>query len=286
MALHDILVHIDGGPGHETRLRLAIALARQHRAHLTGLYGVEVVPAATLAVPAIGSYGGDLESINAAATAGRDVAEGIAEQMEAAFRAALKAAGVAGDWQVLAGMVAELTMLAARAADLTIVGQIDPGDPGTGQTPGLPERVLLESGRPVLIVPYVGHFTTLGRRVLIAWNATREAARAVGDALPLMAGAEAVTILSIGTAGEAEAEDGAAAPLVRHLSRHGIAATGSSLVADDIGVGDLILSRAADLGSDLIVMGGYGHSPTRERFLGGVTRSLLQHMTVPVLMAH
>ena len=136
-------------------------------------------------------------------------------------------------------------------------------------------------------MPYAGRFDTVGSHVLVAWNATREAARAVNDAMPILQKAEKVTVLSVNPPSE-EAGGPAwpAADIALHLARHGVTAEASSTVSLEIDVGNAILSRAADFGSDLIVMGGYGHSRQREFILGGVTRTLLQHMTVPVIMAH
>jgi nucleotide-binding universal stress UspA family protein len=137
----------------------------------------------------------------------------------------------------------------------------------------------------VLVVPRYGTFDTVGERVLVAWNGSREATRAVHDALPILKLATKVTVLSI----DPERDTGDRIPsadIALHLARHGVAAEGTSTVGLDISVGDLLLSRAADLGADLIVMGAYGHSRMRELVLGGATRHILQHMTVPVLMSH
>jgi nucleotide-binding universal stress UspA family protein len=137
------------------------------------------------------------------------------------------------------------------------------------------------------VVPYIGGSDIIGRRALVAWNASREAARALNDAIPLLEDAENVTVLSVnpkrGIRGEGDLP---AADIALHLARHGMKAEASYVVAEDIGVGDALLSRAADLGSDLIVMGGYGHSRLREIVLGGATRTVLRHMTVPVLLSH
>jgi nucleotide-binding universal stress UspA family protein len=171
----------------------------------------------------------------------------------------------------------------ARYVDLTLIGQAGP-EPLSLHSVS-PEEVVLFSGRPTLIVPAVGRFEHLGRRTLVAWNASREAARAVGDAIPLLVNAEAVTVLSINPArgidGKQQAID-----LAHHLARHGIEAEATATVAEDTAVGEVLLARAADLGADLIVMGAYGHSRSRQLLLGGATRHVLQHTTVPVLMAH
>ena len=177
--------------------------------------------------------------------------------------------------------------LHARYSDLAILGQLDPDRAQPEATGPRPEQVVLASGRPVLVVPYAGHFDKLGRRVVIGWNATREAARAVGDAMPLLAAAEVVTVLTI-DAREAPRGHGElpGADISRHLARHGVKAQVEQTVLADLSVGDVLLSRAADLGADLLVMGAYGHSRFRELLLGGATRTLLQSMTIPVVMSH
>jgi nucleotide-binding universal stress UspA family protein len=139
----------------------------------------------------------------------------------------------------------------------------------------------------VLIVPYAGTFDTVGKRALVAWDGTREAVRAVNDALPLLGQAEAVTVMYVG-AQEASLERHRLSieRIVHHLQRHGIAAKPEETLQGDIAISDVLLSRAADLSADLIVAGAYHHSQLREALIGGVSRELLEHMTVPVLMSH
>jgi nucleotide-binding universal stress UspA family protein len=137
------------------------------------------------------------------------------------------------------------------------------------------------------VVPYAGTFKTIGQRVLVAWNAGREATRAVNDALPLLEGAAKVTVLAInphgGLRGHGEVPG---ADIALHLARHGVRAEASAIKSDDVEIGALLLSQAADLNADLIVMGAYGHSRLREVVLGGATREILRSMTVPVLLSH
>jgi nucleotide-binding universal stress UspA family protein len=148
-------------------------------------------------------------------------------------------------------------------------------------------NVLLASGRPLLAVPYAGQFERVGDRVLVAWNASREATRAVNDALPLLRGATIVTVLAVNPKHGIEGHgDVPAADIVLHLARHGVKAEAAHTIANDISEGDALLSYAADLGADLIVAGGYGHSRARETVFGGVTRTLLEEMTVPMLLSH
>jgi nucleotide-binding universal stress UspA family protein len=149
-----------------------------------------------------------------------------------------------------------------------------------------PERLALESGRPVLVVPYVGTYPDMGRNVVVAWKPGREAARAVFDALPILEAAETVTILEIKHKGEATDALAPDTTIAAALGRHGIKPVVRSSVAVDISVGDEILSRLADFGADLLVMGAYGHSRMRELVFGGATRHIARHMTVPTLFSH
>jgi nucleotide-binding universal stress UspA family protein len=168
----------------------------------------------------------------------------------------------------------------ARYFDATVLQQPDPA--GT-ETADLIEALLFGSGRPVLIVPCRPGPSQL-RTVLVAWDEGRPAARAVADALPLLAMAERVEVVTVGTSRRDPSGD--RSHMMRHLARHGIVAHMTSLVTDQGSVAGTLLSRAADVNADLIVMGGYSHSRLREIVLGGTTRSILQTMTVPVLMAH
>jgi nucleotide-binding universal stress UspA family protein len=160
-----------------------------------------------------------------------------------------------------------------------MVGQLSP-------LMDFPERLALESGRPVLVVPYAGRFGEIGRNVVVAWKPGRESARAVFDALPILLAAEKVHILEIREKGR---NANALAPdttIAAALARHGIKPSVRTSVLGDIGVGDEILSRLSDLDADLLVMGAYGHSRMRELVFGGVTRHIARHMTVPTLFSH
>jgi nucleotide-binding universal stress UspA family protein len=281
MPLRDILVHLDVSEQARTRLALAATLARRHEAHLAGLFVVDIL------VPMIAAGDGGSGAALATLLDGmRRDAQAEATAVETAFRERLRRDGIAGEWRLLAGPAPDLIALHARYADLVVLGQEDPEGSRTG-TGTIIEAALFTSGRPVLVVPYAGRFETAGRRVLIGWNASREAARAVHDALPLIAGADSVTVLAVnprlGLDGHGE-EPGTA--IARHLARHGLAVQTEHTAAPELGAGDILLNRAAELAADLLVVGAYGHSRLRETILGGVTRTLLDHMTLPVLMAH
>jgi nucleotide-binding universal stress UspA family protein len=164
-----------------------------------------------------------------------------------------------------------------------VVAQPEPDSTG-------PERLIIEatlfgSGRPILIVPYIQKAPLTLGRVMACWDGSRSAARAIADALPLLARAKAVEIFTVtGEAGKSSEVEGA--DLAHHLARHGLKVEVERQVARDIDVASVILSHAADRSADLIVMGGYGHSRLREFVLGGATRGILASMTVPVLMSH
>lgn len=281
MALKDILVHLDGTPRATTRLAVAAGLARRHQAHLTALFVVDVSPPLMGAADA-GSgavLAGLIESMRAEVL-------GTAATVEAAFNETLRREGIAGEWRLVEGLTAEHVSLHARYADLAVLGQSD-GTEGAPSSAAVLAATIFESGRPVLVVPYAGSFATVGDRVLVGWNAGREATRAVHDALPLLAKAKSVTVTAVnprvglGAHGEEPGAD-----IARHLARHGVKVEVEHSVAPEIGAADILLNRASELSADLLVVGAYGHSRLREFLLGGVTRSLLREMTVPVLLSH
>jgi nucleotide-binding universal stress UspA family protein len=286
MAIRDILVSLDSSASSAARLRLALALATSRKARLTAVYvlpeprstappiGLRLLPPSTQAwMPA------------SAAEPPRDPER--ADEIESEFRSELRGRGIEGEWYLLDERNLQEFVEYANTVDLTILGQQSSGAGGDSVGGFSPDAVVLEAGRPVLVVPYAGKFETVGRRPLIAWDGSREAARALGDALPLIEGAEAVTVIYIG-AREIQLERARPAidRVVRHLRRHAIKASGEATRGGDVPISDLLLSRAADLGADLIVAGAYHHSPMREALLGGVSRELLRHMTVPLLMSH
>jgi nucleotide-binding universal stress UspA family protein len=277
MKLCDILVHLDASPRARIRLDLAVALARQHRAHLTALHVIDVA----LPVMAMGDGGGAV--IAELMEQMRQTALKAGAQLQAAFQEAIRREGIMGEWRQVEGSAAELVALHGRYADLLVLGQDDP----ESDHAGLLEAVLFDSGRPVLAIPFASTFPQIGRRVLVGWNASREASRAVHDALPLLAKAESACVFlanpkrGLGAHGEEPGAD-----IARHLARHGLKVEVAKAVADDVADSALLLNHASDMGADLLVMGAYGHSRLREFILGGVTRSLLREMTVPVLLSH
>ena len=275
--LKDILVHIDRDKECGERLNVAIRLARAHEAHLTGAY---VIPHSR--IPQYLEVEIPKEILEKAAATRLE--EAVAARKT--FENACRTGGVAYEWRQGENTVVETLALSARYADLAVVGQRNPDDDNL-EMGEMPDRFILSAGRPVLVIPYAGTFPEVGRTVVVAWDASRLATRAVNDALPILRRAAKVHLLAINPERGLEAHgEIPCADIGHHLARHGVKAEASSLRAEDIDVGDALLSRAADFGADLIVMGAYGHSRWRELVLGGVTRDLLQHMTAPVFMSH
>jgi nucleotide-binding universal stress UspA family protein len=294
MDIKDILVCLDPTDASEVRLRLAAALAIEHRAHLSAVCvlsemspGAPPLRHAGVISPPMGVawLPQDLPTPRDASPTEQDTAPDMAAIIEQRFREKVQPHAIEGDWHQLgAGEGADLMALAG-ATDLVVYGQTSPNY----RMPSgyRPEDIVVNGGRPVLVIPYAGEFTTVGRRVLVAWDGTREAVRALHDTLPLIDKAEAVTVLTVRSR-EASFERDAPGlyRVVRHLGRHGIAARHEETLRGDLSIAEALLSRAADLNIDLIVAGAYHHSQFREALVGGVSRDLFDHMTVPVLMSH
>jgi nucleotide-binding universal stress UspA family protein len=277
MSLKDLLVHVGTDAACPSRIEVAARLAAWHDAHLTGLH--------VMASPPIPGYLAVELPRQVYEIQKRQLRE-LAEQARHLFDSGVRAAGAPRvEWRAEEGDILRTARMHGRYFDLVVVGQgIDVDDP-TGALAVLPEELALSIGRPVLVIPRYGAFAALGDHVLVGWNASREAARAVNDALPLLQRAQKVTVLSVDP-GDHPDQRIPGADITLHLARHGVNAVAEQTRSADISVGDVILSRAADMGADLIVCGAYGHSRMREMVLGGATRHLLQHMTVPVLMSH
>jgi nucleotide-binding universal stress UspA family protein len=195
--------------------------------------------------------------------------------------------GVKSEWRASSRDALGAALLSARYADIVIAGQRPPSkEDDTAIARDFCEELVLAAGRPVLFVPYAGRFASFGKRVLVAWNASRESARAVTDALPILQRAETVQVVAFEPVQGGDHGDIPGADISLYLARHGVKVTAAQQRSEGVDVGSQVLSRAADLDADLIVMGAYGHSRLREIVLGGVTRTILESMTVPTLMSH
>jgi nucleotide-binding universal stress UspA family protein len=275
MLFKDLLVVVDNDPTCAARVDIAVALAAEHQAHLTGLH---VMPWPMTQVYSEMPVAESVEKMQ------RLEIEEAARRAAAVFAERSSRTTVRTEWRATEGDVVRVAREQARYADLTIVPQgLDLGS-ASADLSTLPEELVLAVGRPVLVIPRYGSFPKVGARVLIAWNGSREATRAAHDALPLLQRAEQATALSIDPDADAQRLPGG--DIALHLARHGVTVQAATIAGADVAVGDLLLSYAADHDIDLIVMGAYGHTRLREMVLGGATRTLLRHMTVPVLMSH
>lgn len=269
--IKDILVHLDGEPRDGMRVQAGLDLAARFGGRVTGLFARS-------------------EHQGAAAVARRasDALTETARQSQELFTAATAGSGVPARWWGLAhgetGHVLHETMVAARFHDLTILGQHHDGAPCPEE---LVEHVIQNAGRPVLVLPSVGTYPTIATNALVAWNGSREAARALHDAMPLLEQAGHVEILTVRGQVPRPADGLKLPPLSihDHLASHGVTVARDVLAGDDIGVMDLLLSRAFDQGADLLVMGAQGGGHL-QFFKGSGTRHILKHMTLPVLMSH
>jgi nucleotide-binding universal stress UspA family protein len=272
-----ILAHFDSTERAGARLEAAASIANDFDAHLVAAYSIM----------------SPLYSEPFVADGGAFVAQELLRFQErkdaearAAFDKLVPTLGRQVEWRSEAGDPATVLNEHGRYADLIVVGQYDE-DQTNDTTPDFIGRVIMGSGRPVLVIPYTGASASIGKRVMVSWNASREAARAVSSSLPLLRRAQDVQVTTFNArAGRGRHGDVPGADIATFLARHGVKANVSGSTSKDVDIGSMILSRADDFQSDLIVMGGYGHSRAFEFVMGGATRTLLESMTVPVLFAH
>ena len=272
-----ILAHFDSTERAGARLEAAASIANDFDAHLVAVYSIM----------------SPLYSEPFVADGGAFVAQELLRFQErkdaearAAFDKLVPTLGRQVEWRSEAGDPATVLNEHGRYADLIVVGQYDEDHPND-TTPDFIGRVIMGSGRPVLVIPYTGASASIGKRVMVSWNASREAARAVSSSLPLLRRAQDVQVTTFNArAGRGGHGDVPGADIATFLARHGVKANVSGSTSKDVDIGSMILSRADDFQSDLIVMGGYGHSRAFEFVMGGATRTLLESMTVPVLFAH
>ena len=278
MDFKDFLVFLDGTEAAKARVAFAVALAKEHGAHLLG---IAFAPTALLPL-----YGADVGFADMS-----EVLENVKTQATtilAAFEASAKKAGVKAETRLLQGVSEEFPhdfAQSARHVDLSILGQPRDGDPLVGQY-ALVERCLFASGRPVIIVPAALQAPALKGTVVAAWDGSAEAARAINDALPFLKAAPHVVLLVGVTSEQGDERIIPTEDMIAHLKRHGVIA---EPVRIDIGEGDTgksLLAKAKELGAGLVVMGAFHHSRWREFILGGVTLTVLEEASIPLFMAH
>lgn len=278
MAFRDIIVQVDASVASERRARYAARLADHLQAHLTGVFlrptltyeyfrgGLSVDVPLTVPQPAIDAYNEAMDRTERAA--------------HARFKAATSAGGQARGWRALNADFGEELVAAMRRTDLTVLPQ--------GRLPIVTERdadaasLTLQSGAPVLILPDGAAEGPIARRILIAWNGSREAARALRQAWPLIARAEQVFVLIVG-----ETSQRASEPHLRELfERHQVRADFIFREGDDGSAGRAMLEEATSHAIDLVVMGLYGHARWRETVIGGASRAMTHHSPVALLVSH
>ncbi|PWT70335.1 MAG: universal stress protein [Proteobacteria bacterium] len=276
MTYKTILLHIDSGKCCPVRVEIAAQLALRFDAHLIGLYAMTTGHSAASRLFVTGPEIVEQQ---------RQVATEQARQAQALFDGAAQRGGLAkAEWRVSSDDALTALTMQARYADLVMIGQSEPWV-DSGVDNAFARRAVLAAGRPVLVVPYIAGASTIGKNILLAWNASREATRATTDALPFLRSADAVAVVAVKPRGKSHGEV-PGVDIGPYLARHGVSVKTSTVEAEEADVATLLLSHAADLSSDLIVMGAYGHSRFSELVLGGATRTMLESMTVPVLMSH
>ncbi|MCP3710074.1 universal stress protein [Paraburkholderia sp. CNPSo 3274] len=280
MTYKTVMVHLDTSKGAHTRLSFALKLARKFDAHLDGVFSMfDPHP--------LGFY-----AMTGTADFYKAHSKFLAQkrsEVERLFRAELTCAQVPGVWTAPDGYPVTTVMQGSRTADLVILGQARPQDPESCVADNFLETILLGAGSPVLLIPETGSFEAVGERILIAWNGGREAARAIRDAIPLVARATRVTVAAVvATAFKPAPTEASCADVAAMLQRH--VALPVDIARFDrplaVSTGDALLEFAIDGGYDLLVAGAYGHARFHDLVLGGVTRTILSSMTLPVLMSH
>ena len=275
--IKDILVSLPVGDSSNAAVYYAVSVAKAFDAHLVGLTFVyePFVPGTVfdgLSANIIATYSAEMEK--------------AAKTAVARFEQLVKGTGVSAESRTVESGLAsaeELFAQFARRFDLSVIAQTESGQDGPEQL--LPETALFGSGRPVLVVPFIQKAGLKLDRVLVCWDGSRAAARAIGDAMPFLARSKSVDVVTIRD-NEEPRDELPGADIAHHLARHKLKVDFKRIVAKNSDVASTILSTAADLGSDMIIMGAYGHSRLREFVLGGATRGILSSMTVPVLMSH
>ncbi len=277
MSYKQILVHLDHSKACESRLTIACELAQRLESRLISVF---VVP--DFIIPTYVEAQISNEVMESLAQQAVEEAEKKLED----YRKIASEHGVAMENHIVEGEMQQILNEHSKYVDLVIAGQHD-ADDADDVSAGVVDQLLIEGGTRCLVVPARGHLPAPGQRVLIAWNSSREAARAVRAALPLMANAEEVVVLSSETADE-EMHTGRShsRELSRYLDAHGIESVVSSFDQKSIGAGEAIIAQAADMRADLIVMGGYGHTRLREIILGGATRELLESTPCCLMLCH
>lgn len=275
--IKDIIVSLSPGASRDLAGDYAISIAEAFGAHIAGIAFAydPVLPASVM-----GGISADVFDVQ------RQENEKAAKAAIGLFETSAKRAGVSAESRMLTATIAgaaDTFASLARRFDLAVVPQVTPDTIAPDEL--LMEAALFESGRPLLIVPYIQKTPLDLNRVICCWDGSRTAARAIADAMPFLYKAKAVDLVIVGK-GKMNEKELSGADMGAHLARHGMKVDVKRIPAADVDVANVVLSYAADSGAEFVVMGGYGHSRLREYILGGATRGILASMTVPVLMSH
>jgi len=275
MVFKTIVVHVDADSNRDERFNLAEQLVRRHDGHLIGLHPSEppYLP------PSLGELAGPVEADMVESQ--RKAAHDRAEDLRQGFERRFGSSGLSIEWRSEEGEPSVVLSRHGRYADLLLLPQGEEG--AVFPDASLVERVILDGSCPALVCPRSGRFDSFGRTVLVAWKDSRESARAVRAALPLLEDAEKVVLLQVDPPNGSDAQ---AIDKATHLARHGIRADVHHTVSAGVPIGEVLLSSIADHDADSLVMGAYGHTRLREWVLGGATRSVLESMTVPTLLTN
>jgi nucleotide-binding universal stress UspA family protein len=276
--IKDLVVNLSHHDSRDVAMEFAVSTAAAFNAHLAGIAFVydPIVPAMA------DMYGMPAQVIESQRAENEKAAKAAVDRFNgAARRAALSAEARTLDAPVATapGVFAQI----ARRFDLSIVGQPEPDKPELDRL--VVEAALFETGRPVLVVPYIQRAGLELDHVMLCWDGSRSAARAAADAMPFILRAKAVEIVIVASE-PAKSDELPGADMAHHLARHGARVELKRIVTSETDVASTILSHAADNSADFLVMGGYGHSRLREFILGGVTRGILASMTIPTLLSH
>lgn len=274
-SLKSVLVHLDASERSAARLKVATEVAHQHAANTAAMFAV---------TPSVVMYPYTLAYSPEALPVMREFEADRRDRARKTFDRACASAQVSPAWMETSDEPVRAFARQALYADLLVLGQYQPDLATSADVPtDFVESVLIGSGRPALVLPYIGTFESIGRVALVAWKESRESARALSASLPFLQRADKVHV-AMWDEGSSDAAPGT--DLQAYLHSHGVAATlhrNGKATAD---IGQYLLSMASDLGADLLVMGCYGHTRSREWVLGGATRSVIRSMTLPVLMSH
>lgn len=273
-----LAVHLDRDEGCERRLQAAVQMASDHKAELIGIYATHF-PLAFY--DEIGTPS-EVYSLLRARSSDEEA------KIRKLFQDVTSSAGITARWKAPEGEAEQMLALHARYCDLIVMGQVNPDQSDFQPSAHLAEAVMMAAGRPVLMIPYSGRPSPIGRRVLFCWDYRREAARAFFDAQPILQECMELVVLTVDGRSDSlldtaiDPQDFSSYCKLRHypLTQE------VTRVSQGVGIGSAILNTATDFSSDLVVMGAYGHSRLKEWIMGGASRTLLETMTVPVLFSH